>query len=52
MAAFNVEIDEQTLALYLTRHVISPLLGNPDFMELKLGALLDKTCDSPAGQIR
>lgn len=47
---FNMEIDEQTLARYLTRHVISPLLGNPGFMELKLGSLLDQTANSPVGE--
>ena len=51
VAAFNVEIDEQTLARYLTLHVISPLLGSPDFMELSLQGLLDKTASSPAGHL-
>ena len=50
-AAFDVDLDEQTLARYLTRSVVSPLLGNPDFMEWTLGELLDRLANSTAGQL-
>ncbi len=50
-AVFNAEIDEHTLARYLTLHVISPLIGNPDFMELTLGQVLDQLTHSRAGEM-
>lgn len=51
VAAFNLEIDEQTLPRYLTRHVISPVLGDPDFMKLTLDQLLDQAANSPPGEM-
>jgi len=50
-AIFNTEIDEHTLARYLTLHVISPMIGQPDFMELTLGEVLDQLAQSPAGEM-
>ena len=50
-AAFNAEIDEESLARYLTLHVISPLLGSPDFMKMTLGELIEILKSSPAGEL-
>lgn len=47
----NLEIDEQTLARYLTVHVISPLIGSPRFMEWTLGEVLDDLAGSPVGDL-
>jgi hypothetical protein len=50
-AVFNEELTEQTLVRYLTLQVISPFLGNPEFMHWTLGDLVDALADSPAGEL-
>ncbi len=44
----NQELGEIGVARYLTRHVVSPLLGNPRFMEMTLQDLIDSILRSEA----
>ncbi|MHB1306599.1 MAG: immunoglobulin domain-containing protein [Limisphaerales bacterium] len=50
-AAITADLEAVSVDRYLTRYVVGPLLGNPEFMSLTLGELIDHLSESPVGGV-